>query len=308
MAERQQPQLSRRDARREFNLQTYGTNIPNAEERRAFEAAQPSAAKKLAALKAGYTPPTAAATGDLLKRRLELFKGMQDVGREKAAELSVEAEGLQISKSGFRQALNKIPLAAAATDTTPAATENVIKVPELAGPPASAAIGGSNTAPAATPPPLLQRPSSTVIPNALRPVAAIPSAQQLLQESLARTKARESAATPMATAAPATAAAPTPTVSSMAPRTKPVSTLMSKPPLPETAGMPPRVSSSTPSASFTPPTTGEGLSEAENFARLKQSGYTTKQAAALLGLKDKKAPAWMEDSAAAKVYNFLNRY
>jgi len=306
MAERQQPQLSRRDARREFNLQTYGTNIPNVEQKQAYAQSLASAEKKGAALKAGFTPPTAAATGGLLKRRLELFKGMQDVGREKAAEFAEEAEGLQISKSGFRQALNKIPLAAAPAATTPAATENVIKVPELAGPPASAAIGGSNTAATATPPPLLQRPSSPVIPTALRPVAAIPSAQQLLQESLARTKARESAATPMATAAPA--AAPTPTVSSMAPRTKPVSTLMPKPPLPETEGMPPRVSGSAPSASFTPPTTGEGLSEAENFARLKQSGYTTKQAAALLGLKDKKAPAWMEDSAAAKVYNFLNRY
>jgi len=209
MAERQQPQLSRRDARREFNLQTYGTNIPNVEQKQAYAQSLASAEKKGAALKAGFTPPTAAATGDLLKRRLELFKGMQDVGREKAAELSVEAEGLGISKSGFRQALNKIPLTAAATDTTPAATENVIKVPELAGPPASAAIGGSATTPAATPPPLLQRPSSTVIPNALRPVAAIPSAQQLLQESLARTKARESAsaATPMATAATPMAAA-----------------------------------------------------------------------------------------------------
>lgn len=191
MAE-QPPQLSRRDARREFNLRTYGTNIPNVKQKEAYAQSVASAEKKGAALQAGFTPPTAAATGDLLKRRLELFKGMQDVGREKAAEFAEEAEGLQISKSGFRQALNKIPLAAATTSTTgttPAATENVIKVPELAGPPASAAIGGSATTPAATPPPLLQRPSSTVIPTALRPVAAIPSAQQLLQESLARTRA-----------------------------------------------------------------------------------------------------------------------
>lgn len=308
MAERQQPQLSRRDARREFNLRTYGTNIPNVEQKQAYAQSLASAEKKGAALKAGFTPPTAAATGDLLKRRLELFKGMQDVGREKAAEFAEEAEGLQISKSGFRQALNRIPLTPAATDTTdttPAPSENVIKVPELAGPPASAAIAGSATTPAATPPPLLQRPSTTVIPTALRPVAAIPSAQQLMTEALARIKSRESAP---AVAAATSAATPVPTVSSMAPRTKPVSTLMPKPTLPETAGMPARASGSTPSASFTPPTTGEGLSEAENFARLKQSGYTTKQAAALLGLKDKKAPAWMEDSAAAKVYNFLNRY
>lgn len=122
MAERQPPQLSRRDARREFNLRTYGTNIPNVEEKRAIEAAQPSAAKKLAALEAGYTPPTAAATGDLLKRRLELFKSMEGMGREKAAELAEEAEGLQISKSGFRQALNRIPLTPAATATTPKTT------------------------------------------------------------------------------------------------------------------------------------------------------------------------------------------
>ena len=46
----------------------------------------------------------------------------------------------------------------------------------------------------------------------------------------------------------------------------------------------------------------------DNFARLRREGYTQKQAADMLGLKDKEAPAWMEDSMAAKVYNFLNRY
>ncbi len=121
MAE-QQPQLSRRDARREFNERVYGTNIPNVKQKEAYAQSVASAEKKGAALKAGFTPPTAAATGDLLKRRLELFKGMQEMGREKAAELSVEAEGLGISKSGFRQALNRIPLTPSATDTTPATT------------------------------------------------------------------------------------------------------------------------------------------------------------------------------------------
>ena len=122
MAERQPPQLSRRDARREFNERVYGTNIPNVKQKEAYAQSVASAEKKGAALQAGFTPPTAAATGDLLKRRLELFKSMQDVGREKAAELAEEAEGLQISKSGFRQALNRIPLTPATTATTPAAT------------------------------------------------------------------------------------------------------------------------------------------------------------------------------------------
>ena len=122
MAERQPPQLSRRDARREFNERVYGTNIPNVKQKEAYAQSVASAEKKGAALQAGFTPPTAAATGDLLKRRLELFKSMEGMGREKASELAEEAEGLQISKSGFRQALNRIPLTPAATATTPATT------------------------------------------------------------------------------------------------------------------------------------------------------------------------------------------
>ena len=122
MAERQPPQLSRRDARREFNERVYGTNIPNVKQKEAYAQSVASAEKKGAALQAGFTPPTAEATGDLLKRRLELFKSMEGMGREKAAELAEEAEGLQISKSGFRQALNRIPLTPATTATTPAAT------------------------------------------------------------------------------------------------------------------------------------------------------------------------------------------
>lgn len=156
MAERQPPQLSRRDARREFNLRTYGTNIPNVEEKRAIEAAQPSAAKKLAALEAGYTPPTAAATGDLLKRRLELFKSMEGMGREKAAELAGEAEGLQISKSGFRQALNRIPLTPATTDTTPKTTDTTTKT--------------TATAPAAT------RPAA---PEPISKIGGVPASEAL---------------------------------------------------------------------------------------------------------------------------------
>ena len=122
MAERQPPQLSRRDARREFNERVYGTNIPNVKQKEAYAQSVASAEKKGAALQAGFTPPTAEATGDLLKRRLELFKSMEGMGREKAAELAEEAEGLQISKSGFRQALNRIPLTPATTATTPATT------------------------------------------------------------------------------------------------------------------------------------------------------------------------------------------
>jgi hypothetical protein len=110
--------MTEREFKRAQRIAMYGSNIPKSGQRAAYAQAEATAAKRGAAIEAGFTPPTAAATGDLLKRRLELFKSMQDVGREEAAGLAEEAAGLQISRSGFRQALNRIPIAG----TTPAGT------------------------------------------------------------------------------------------------------------------------------------------------------------------------------------------
>jgi hypothetical protein len=123
MAEQQTPQMRTSDR----NLLLFGNRITKDGQLKAYAQAEATAAKRKAAIDAGYTPPTAAATGDLLKRRLELFKGMQAAGPEKAADLYSEAEGLGISRSGFRQALNRItkeatPVVAATTTTPPAAT------------------------------------------------------------------------------------------------------------------------------------------------------------------------------------------
>lgn len=358
--------MSEREYKRAQRIAMYGSNIPKSGQRAAFAQAQDTAAKRKAAIDAGYTPPTAAATGDLLKRRLELFKGMQAAGPEKAAEFAQEAEGLQISRSGFRQALNRItkeatPVAAGTTTTTPAAdtTTATSGVPILGGVldiakstptapregringmPASQAIAAVG-APAMSGKDIAEgnisrlglagavadyrrrsaeegKPAEPGNMEQLRlrdsGVTQKPSVgplQTYLNEFRAGKETEQRNAgiasstlpalstqglrpfTPTTTAPVATTPTPAPTVT---------------PPTVATGMEPPKVSTSAPSVKFTAPPISENATVIDNFARLRREGYTQKQAADMLGLKDKKAPAWMEDSMAAKVYNFLNRY
>jgi len=121
--------MTEREFKRAQRIAMYGSNIPKSGQREAYAQAEATAAKRGAAIDAGFTPPTAAATGDLLKRRLELFKSMQDVGREEAAGLAEEAAGLQISRSGFRQALNRIPVAGTTPPVTPPVTTPAANTP-----------------------------------------------------------------------------------------------------------------------------------------------------------------------------------
>lgn len=121
--------MTEREFKRAQRIAMYGSNIPKSGQRAAYAQAEATAAKRGAAIDAGFTPPTAAATGDLLKRRLELFKSMQDMGREEAAGLAEEAAGLQISRSGFRQALNQIPVAGTTPAVTPPVTTPAANTP-----------------------------------------------------------------------------------------------------------------------------------------------------------------------------------
>ena len=362
MAEQQQqgPSMSEREFKRAQRIAMYGSNIPKSGQRAAFARAQDTAAKRAAAIEAGYTPPTAAATGDLLKRRLELFKGMQAAGPEKAADLYSEAEGLGISKSGFRQALNRITKEA----TIPPAGNTI--------PPAG------NTIPPAgnTIPPLLRRPPSEGRINdmpASQAIAAVGKPAMFGKDiaegnisklglagavadyrrrsaeegksaepgNMEQLRLRDSGVTQKPSVGPlqtylnefiaeketkekeqrnagiASSTLPALSTQGLRPFTPTTTTPVVPTPAPApdvtpptlAAGMtPPKVSTSTPSVKFTAPPISEDATVIDNFARLRREGYTQKQAADMLGLKDKKAPAWMEDSMAAKVYNFLNRY
>jgi len=147
--------MTEREFKRAQRIAMYGSNIPKSGQRAAYAQAEATAVKRKAAIDAGFTPPTAAATGDLLKRRLELFKGMQDVGREEAAGLAEEASGLGISRSGFRQALNRIPVAGDTTPdgstpspatTRPVAPEPISKIGGVPASEALAALRGRATA------------------------------------------------------------------------------------------------------------------------------------------------------------------
>ena len=345
--------MSEREFKRAQRIALYGSNIPKSGQRAAYEQALTTAEKRAAAIKAGYTPPTAAATGDLLKRRLELFKAMQAAGPEKAAEFAQEAEGLQISRSGFRQALNRITKEA----TTPPAGNTI--------PPAGNTI-----------PPLLRRPPSEGRINdmpASQAIAAVGKPAMFGKDiaegnisklglagavadyrrrsaeegksaepgNMEQLRLRDSGVTQKPSVGPlqtylnefiaeketkekeqrnagiASSTLPALSTQGLRPFTPTTTTPVVPTPAPApdvtpptlAAGMtPPKVSTSTPSVKFTAPPISEDATVIDNFARLRREGYTQKQAADMLGLKDKKAPAWMEDSMAAKVYNFLNRY
>jgi len=49
-------------------------------------------------------------------------------------------------------------------------------------------------------------------------------------------------------------------------------------------------------------------SDMDNYANLRKKGYTSKQAATMIGLKDQKVPSWMEDTLLGKAINRLNKY
>jgi len=112
----------RREARREYNLATFGTNNPNVKDRQKLAEDLALKNKQEAALAAGFSRPTPAATGDVLDRRKELFAAMQGMGYEGAAGMKDTADSLGVTSSGFKQALNRIPFSPATppADTTPA--------------------------------------------------------------------------------------------------------------------------------------------------------------------------------------------
>ena len=60
MAEQEQTKMRTSD----LNLLRYGYRIPKSGQRAAYTQAEATALKRKAAIEAGFTPPTAAATGD----------------------------------------------------------------------------------------------------------------------------------------------------------------------------------------------------------------------------------------------------
>ena len=125
----------RREARREYNLATFGSNNPNVKDRLALAEDLALKNKQEAALAAGFSRPTPAATGDVLDRRKELFAAMQGMGYEGAAGMQAAADSLGVTSSGFKQALSRIPFSPATppADTTPADTTPADKTPSGGG-------------------------------------------------------------------------------------------------------------------------------------------------------------------------------
>lgn len=118
-----------REERREENMRLYGTNIPNQEQKAAVTSALRDAGRFQAASAAGYSPPTPAASGQLLQQRIDLFGRMQSAGASEAAKMREEARGLGVTSAGFDQALGRVG---------PAPT-----APPVSGaPPATGSLGG----------------------------------------------------------------------------------------------------------------------------------------------------------------------